>query len=264
MNSSQLQNNRISFSVLASGSSGNSVFVTDSSTRILFDAGLSGKEIEKRLLAIGEDPKRLSAIVVSHEHTDHIKGVGVLSRRYKIPVFATKKTMSASEATIKNPHEKKFFNPGTSFCIGEIKVNPFSVSHDACDPCGFSIVRGDSKLGIATDLGIATTLVKTRLKNCNGLVLEANHDPELLACGPYPWSLKQRIKSRSGHLSNQEARDLLGEILHPCLEKIILGHLSNENNNPQKAIDTVTQALKDSKSELLNARQDIPTQLFHL
>ena len=256
-------NQNLSFSVLASGSSGNSVFVSDSHTKILFDAGLSGKEIEKRLAQIGEDPKEITCIVVSHEHIDHIKGAGVLSRRYKIPVYGTKKTLISSEATIKQPHEKKFFNSGTPFFIGEIKINPFSISHDASDPCGFAISRFNSKLGIATDLGIATSLVKTRLQNCQAILLEANHDPDLLASGPYPWSLKQRIKSRSGHLSNQEARDLLGEIISPCMSRVILGHLSKENNHPQKAVDTVAQAINNN-AKLINASQETATPLFKL
>lgn len=254
----------IYFSVLASGSSGNSIFVKCENTSILIDSGLSGKELEKRLTIIGEDAKDLKAIIISHEHTDHIKGAGILSRRYKIPVYGNKRTMAASEPSIKKTFETRFFESGTPFFIDKIRINPFSISHDAADPCGFTIRTDRSKLGIATDLGIATALVKTRLKNCTGLVLEANHDPFLLESGPYPWSLKQRIKGRSGHLSNEEARDLLGEIAGNNLKNIILGHLSRENNCPDKAVFTVSQALKNLKSELLNACEENPTPVFKI
>lgn len=257
-------NTNIFFSVLSSGSSGNSVFVKNKDTQILIDSGLSGKEIEKRLALIGEDAKNLKAIIVSHEHIDHIKGAGVLSRRYKIPVYGNKKTMAASEPCIKKTFETKFFESGIPFFIDKIRINPFSISHDAADPCGFTLRAGVSKLGIATDLGFATNLVKTRLKSCTGIILEANHDPFLLATGPYPWSLKQRIKGRSGHLSNEDARDLLGEIACTKLKNIILGHLSKENNCPQKAFDTVSQALKELKSELVNACEEKPTQIFKI
>lgn len=254
----------ISFSVLASGSSGNSIFVSTNKTKILIDAGLSGAEIQKRLAIIGEDPASIQAIIITHEHIDHIKGAGVLSRRFKIPVYGNEKTLSASAACMKIPCETKFFESGTPFFIGEMRINPFSISHDASDPCGFTIKSGNSKLGIATDLGIATNLVKTRLKNCTGLVLEANHDPYLLANGTYPWSLKQRIKGRTGHLSNEEARDLLGEIAGRNLRNIILGHLSKENNCPEKALSTVSQAIKNFNSNLLNACDEKPTSIFKI
>jgi len=259
-----IENTNLYFSVLASGSSGNSVFIKNEETKILIDSGLSGIEIEKRLALIGEDAKNLKAIIISHEHTDHIKGAGILSRRYKIPVYGNKKTMEASESCIKKTFETCFFESGLPFFIDKMRINPFSISHDAADPCGFTIKAGISKLGIATDLGFGTALVKTRLKNCTGLVLEANHDPFLLATGPYPWSLKQRIKGRSGHLSNEDARDLLGEIADSELKNIILGHLSKENNCPDKAIFTVSQALKNLKSQLLNACEEKPTQVFKI
>lgn len=259
-----LSSSKISFSVLASGSSGNCVFVSSGSTNILFDAGLSGKEIEKRMAVIGKNTADISAIVISHEHNDHIKGAGVLSRRYNIPVYGTPKTIEHSQSCVKKLYETKFFNSGTPFFIDEVRINPFSISHDAADPCGFTIKSSGSKLGIATDLGISTHLVKARLQNCTGIILEANHDPELLASGPYPWPLKQRVKSRSGHLSNQEARDLLGEILNKNLKNIVLGHLSMENNCPHLALETVSQAIKEFRSEIVNAAQDKPTSLFSI
>jgi phosphoribosyl 1,2-cyclic phosphodiesterase len=254
----------IYFSVLASGSSGNSIFVSNNKTKILIDAGLSGIEIEKRLALIGEDPKNIQAIIITHEHIDHIKGAGVLSRRFKIPVYTNKKTLLASEGCLKKPCETNFFESGTPFFVGEMRINPFSISHDAADPCGFTIKTQNSKLGIATDLGIATSLVKTRLKNCTGLILEANHDPFLLANGSYPWSLKQRIKGRTGHLSNEDARDLLGEVAGKNLKNIVLGHLSKENNCPIKALSIVSQAIKDLNSELTNASEEKPTSIFNI
>jgi len=259
-----IDNSNLYFSVLASGSSGNSVFIKNKDVKILIDSGLSGKQIEKRLELIGEDPKGLKAIIISHEHSDHIRGAGVLSRRYNIPVYGNKKTIAASETCIKKTFQTVFFESGVPFFIGQMKINPFSISHDAVDPCGFTIKAGNSKLGVATDLGFATALVKTRLKNCTGIVIEANHDPTLLESGPYPWFLKQRIKGRNGHLSNEDARNLLGEIADKNLKKIILGHLSKENNCPNKALSIVSQAIKNLKSEIFNASEEKPTALFKI
>ncbi|PIE75341.1 MAG: MBL fold metallo-hydrolase [Deltaproteobacteria bacterium] len=252
------------FSVLGSGSRGNSVFVKSPEAKILFDAGLSGREIEKRLDLIGESPEELTALVVSHEHSDHIKGIGVLSRRYNLPVYANEKTHEASASDVKKLFETRFFNSGNPFDLNDITIHPFSISHDAEDPCGFTIQYCKSKLGLATDLGVATALVKTRLKDCTGIVLEANHDPALLASGSYPWALKQRIKSRVGHLSNQDARDLIGEIVSEKLKNIVLGHISNENNCHEKALSTVSEALKDVDLKLVSALQDEPTSVFSI
>lgn len=229
--------------MLSSGSKGNSIYISDGSTSILVDAGLSGIEIERRMKSKELIPEKLDAIVVSHEHADHIHGVGVLSRRYRIPVYISRKTFKAASPFIGEICECNKFECGEMFTINNLSFHPFSISHDAEDTAGFTVSYNSTKIGIATDLGIATTMVKEHLKKCSILILEANHDPDMLANGPYPWHLKQRIKSRTGHLSNEQSKALLQEIQHDGLEHVILSHLSETNNTPPKAISVVGQAI---------------------
>ena len=242
---------------LASGSKGNSLWVSAGSTSILVDAGLSGVEIERRLQAVGAEAEQLSALVVTHEHSDHVRGIGVLSRRYNLPVYASPKTYAACQGLGKIK-DLRFFECGTSFNIGPIKVDPFSISHDACDPAGLTMTVNGVKIGIATDLGIATGLVKERLKHCHLLYLESNHDPKMLMAGPYPWHLKQRIKGRTGHLSNHDTRELVSELMDERLEHVILAHLSEENNRPAIAAELVSQGLNGSGVSLHVAAPDKP------
>jgi phosphoribosyl 1,2-cyclic phosphodiesterase len=233
----------ISVCVLASGSKGNAIYIRGGQTAILMDAGLSGIEIQRRMQAAQLNIQDLKAIVVSHEHSDHVRGVGVLARRYHLPVFMTRGTATAAADQVGRIDELHHFDVGTPFTIDELTIHPFAISHDARDPAGFTVAGNGRKIGIATDLGIATGMVKQHLKACSLLVLEANHDPVMLTEGPYPWPLKQRIKSRSGHLSNQDSRDLLEEIKHDGLCHVILAHLSETNNTAQKAYETVCQAI---------------------
>ena len=242
--------------MLASGSNGNAIFVSDGATSVLIDAGLSGREIERRLALRGIKAQSLDAIMVSHEHTDHIQGVGVLARRHKLPVYISHPTMQAASARIKTLPTSVCFECGVAFQLNTLLIHPFAVSHDVCDPAGFTISSNGSKIGIATDLGIATALVKEHLKGCVMLVLEANHDPTMLMQGPYPWPLKQRVSSRVGHLSNEATRDLLGEIQSDRLEHVILAHLSETNNTPEKALDVVSRATAGTKIKLSVASQD--------
>ena len=239
---------------LASGSKGNATYISNGDTSILIDAGLSGKEIQRRLTARGLVPEKLDAIMVTHEHGDHVRGAGILSRRYKLPVYINQKTEAASPG-LGSLHEIKPFECGTPFKIGNLKIHPFSISHDAEDPTGFKIGRNGTSMAIATDLGIATAMVKQHLKNCALLVLEANHDPQMLETGPYPWPLKQRIQSRVGHLSNSDSKNLLHELQHENLQHVILAHLSEINNTPQKAFDEVVQALTGCNAQLAVADQ---------
>jgi phosphoribosyl 1,2-cyclic phosphodiesterase len=241
--------------VLASGSKGNSIFISDGSASLLIDAGLSGIEIERRLKFRGLSPENLDAIIVSHEHSDHIQGVGVLSRRFNLPVYLSHKTNQTASSKIGCIHKTKNFECGTTFDIKNFKIHPFSISHDAEDPAGFTIEQNKRKIGIATDLGIATAMVKEHLKGCDLLVLEANHDPDMLANGPYPWPLKQRIKGRTGHLSNRESKDLLMEVK---------AHLSEKNNTPEKALNIVGQALNNSNTRLSVATQYTCSNLLHI
>jgi len=254
---------RLSVCVLASGSKGNAIYVSDGASSILVDAGLSGKAIELRMREKGLDPAALTAILVSHEHSDHIQGVGVLSRRYRVPVHIARSTLAAAPQ-VGRLHETRLFECGSDFAVGALLIHPFSISHDAADPSGFTFQRNGAKIGIATDLGVATTMVKEHLKACTLLVLEANHDPDMLINGPYPWPLKQRIKSRSGHLSNEDSRQLLCEIQHADLTHVVLAHLSETNNTPESAYQTVAPALTQCGAQLSVALQDRCGDLIHL
>lgn len=242
--------------ILASGSKGNAVFISSGDTSLLIDAGLSGIEIERRLKSRGLDPKNLDAILVSHEHSDHIQGVGVLSRRYKLPVYINSKTRKAAVSQLGNLYDSKNFECGSTFTINDLSIHPFSISHDAKDPCGFTVNQNGTKIGIATDLGIATSMVKAHLKGCTLLILEANHDEKMLINGPYPWPVKQRVKSRIGHLSNEESKALLNELQHDGLKHVMLAHLSETNNTPQKAFNEVGQALTRCEPRLYVASQN--------
>jgi len=241
--------------ILASGSRGNAVYVSSGSTSILIDAGLSGIEIERRLNSKGLHPQDLDAILVSHEHTDHIQGVGVLSRRFNLPVFMSSKTEKAAVSQLGTVRVIKNFECGSPFMINDLSIHPFSISHDAEDPSGFTVNQNGTKIGIATDLGIATSMVKEHLKGCSLLILEANHDEVMLINGPYPWPIKQRIKSRTGHLSNEASKNLLKEVQHDRLKYVILAHLSETNNTPQKALNEVGRAMNHC-----NAKLDVATQ----
>ena len=240
--------------VLASGSKGNATYVSDGETSILIDAGLSGIELNRRLTSRGLSADQLDAIIVTHEHTDHIRGVGVLSRRYKLPVYINPKTQKAAHQ-LGELHTTQLFECGATFHINNLAIHPFSISHDAKDPTAFTINQNGSTVAIATDLGIVTSLVKEHLKRCDLLILEANHDPEMLETGPYPWPLKQRISSRIGHLSNLSSKILLEELQHEKLQHVILAHLSEINNTPQKAFGEVAKALTRCSAKLTVADQ---------
>ena len=239
---------------LASGSKGNATYISDGQTAILVDAGLSGIEIQRRLTSRNLSPENLSAIIVTHEHSDHIRGVGILSRRYNLPVYINPKTHRACPR-LGRLYETRHFECGTTFQVNNMAVHPFAISHDAEDPAGFTIGQNGTTIGIATDLGIATSMVRQHLKPCALLILEANHDPAMLQTGPYPWPLKQRIQGRTGHLSNPDSKKLLNELQHANLQHVILGHLSEVNNTPQKAFDEVAQALTRCDARLTIADQ---------
>ena len=250
--------------VLASGSKGNAIFVSDGSTSILIDAGLSGIEIERRLLSKGLSPQDLDAILVSHEHADHIQGVGVLSRRFSLPVYINRRTQQTAATQLGNVCELKRFECGSTFRIENLAIHPFSTSHDAKDPAGFTVSHNGIKIGIATDLGMVTSMVKTHLQSCILLILEANHDADMLTKGPYPWPLKQRINSRVGHLSNAAAKHLLNELQHDRLTHVVLAHLSEINNTPQKALSEVSQAITRCNPQIDVAAQDVCGELLRL
>ena len=249
---------------LASGSRGNAIYLAAGRNALLIDAGLSGREIERRLQRQHLDPHDLKAILVTHEHSDHIRGVGILARRFDLPVYMTAPTYQAAQGVIGHLPACHYFQPGTDFSLADFHIHPFALSHDAADPVGFTFSCNGSRIGMATDLGVVTGLVEERLKCCDLLLIEANHDTAMLAAGPYPWHLKQRIRSRSGHLSNVETGELLRKLAHPKLRQIILGHLSDANNSPQMAHQTVQRALSSLTIPIHTAHQDHPSPVFRL
>ncbi len=297
--------------ILASGSKGNATVIAAGSTRLLVDAGMSCRELMKRMKLVGEDPRSLNAILITHEHVDHVAGLSVLARRLKIPVFFTESThrawmrMLSPGATMsyaqwlekvrrqklesappaedvtqpaeaassrKERYERsslpevEYFRAGQSFAVGEIDVMPFTTPHDAVDPCGFVFQarRESIRMAIATDLGYVPPNVKMALRGVDVLLLESNHDLEMLKDGPYPWSVKQRVLSRVGHLSNAAAAEFLEHDYDGGAHTIVLGHLSEQNNLPELARLAAEQAIGRRRSLLGNrvllASQHLPLE----
>ena len=242
--------------MLASGSKGNCIHVSAGSKSLLVDAGLSAREIERRMHDRALAPERLQAIIVSHEHSDHIRGVGVLARRYGLPVYMSSATAGAALSRLGKIPQSCYFEAGIPFRIAPFSIHPFNITHDAVDPVGFTIGMNGSRIGIATDLGTVTGLVEEHLKGCRLLVIEANHDLDMLNDGPYPWPLKQRIRSRHGHLSNEAAGELLRAVLNDKLKHVVLGHLSETNNTSRRALEIVRKAIDAPHVDVMVARQD--------
>jgi phosphoribosyl 1,2-cyclic phosphodiesterase len=233
------------FCPLASGSKGNALFLGTQNTRILIDAGISAKMVADRLDEIGVALSDIDAILITHEHTDHIRGLSSLALKHNIPVFANSDTAKSIVEILGEAPKFKIFSTGETFEFGDIEVHPFSVQHDTLDPVAFTIKTGSLKIGICTDLGFATTLVKNHLKNCDYLYIEANHQPSMVHACNRPQIYKQRVLSRQGHLSNEQCAELIAEIAHPGLKHIHLAHLSQECNNPQLALDTILKKLEE-------------------
>jgi phosphoribosyl 1,2-cyclic phosphodiesterase len=287
--------------VLASGSKGNSTLVSSSRTRILVDAGLSCRELLKRMQMANEDPAAIDALLITHEHQDHVQGVAVLARKLGVPVYFTQAThrawvrwmtpqkrltyaewlarrQQAVEVEVEDPEclpakeeadpcrlpGVEYFAAGTGFCIGDIAVTPFTIPHDAADPVGFVFEADGVRMAIATDLGYMPPNVKMAIRNCDVLMLESNHDLEMLRDGPYPWSVKQRVMSRVGHLSNEAASDFLEKNYDGNASYVVLAHLSECNNLPELARVTAERALRDRMSLLANklvlAQQNAPLE----
>lgn len=230
---------------LFSGSSGNAIYVTNNNTKILVDAGLSGKRIEEALFSIGEDIRDIQAILISHEHMDHIMGAGVLARRFGIPVYANKRTWDNMYGVLKNikPECIRVFNTGDNFCIGDIEIHTFRTPHDAVEPVGFSFLHKGKKVTIATDMGHMNSTLLSCLEGCDMILIESNHDIEMLKMGRYPWPLKKRILGDTGHLCNDTAAQVVAYLAKRGTKKFLLGHLSKENNFPELAFETVRNAL---------------------
>lgn len=228
---------------LASGSAGNCIYVASGTTAILVDAGLSARETERRLAEIGGDPAALRGICLTHEHSDHVAGLALMQRRYGVPLYANADTMQAVDRTQEQPLNWNVFTTGSPFEIGDLLIDPFSVPHDAYDPVGFVIRSGAARLGVVTDAGMVTSLMRERLRQCHAVILETNHDEQMLKDARRPWSLKQRIAGRQGHLSNRTAAELVGEIAGPALAQVFLAHLSAECNRPDAALREMTRVL---------------------
>ena len=241
--------------VLGSGSKGNCTYIESAEARILIDAGLSAREIERRLRQIGRSPAGLDGVLISHEHSDHIQGVGALARRYKLPVYANSATWLRAQHVVGMVNDLREFWAGTPFMINDLLVDPFSLPHDADDPVAFRLNWRRRSMAIVTDLGYPSQLVRERIRGCHLLVLEANHDDAMLKAGPYPWPLKQRIGGKSGHLSNLQSSQLLRDVLHDELEHVVLAHLSEINNHPDLAHLTAQEVLGSRGTRLGIASQ---------
>ena len=226
------------FSPLFSGSSGNAIYVGCDDTHILVDAGMSGTRVAKELELVGVDPHSLNGILVTHEHADHIKGIGILSRKYDLPVYATEGTWAGMMNKLGSICDKnmRIFEPEQDFYLGSINVMPFSIPHDAGQPVGYAFELAGARLAIATDLGCVRDSWLKYVLGADAVLLESNYDPDMLMAGPYPYDLKKRIKSRKGHLSNDDAGTVAVELARSGARQIILGHLSKENNFPHLAL----------------------------
>lgn len=235
--------------MLASSSSGNSTFIRTERTRILVDAGLSKRDILARLAAIDEQAENLDAILVTHEHSDHVSGLVSLARHLNVPVYITRLTAPAIPWGEFTP-KLDCFQAGTTFSVGDIDVDSFTVPHDAIDPVGFCFRAAGIKVGVVTDLGYVPDSIKFHLRGADLLVLESNHDLEMLKVGPYPWSVKQRVMGRKGHLSNEVVSDFIRCDLDTSISTLVLGHLSEHNNHPEIVRAMAARALDGARRSL--------------
>jgi phosphoribosyl 1,2-cyclic phosphodiesterase len=248
--------------VLGSGSGGNATLVESGNVRLLVDAGFSGRDLARRLAALDVSPDSITAILVTHDHGDHTRGMGILARRFHLPLYLTPRTRAACAGLLDGTERVIEYRAEERVAIGDLEVHPFLTVHDAADPLAVTVTERSSgdRLGIATDLGRPTAAVRHALSGCHLLILESNHDEVRLHACPYPWSVKARIAGSHGHLSNRAAGELVVELVHPELAAIVLAHLSEQANDPELAADTVGSALRRSRfrGSLSVARQDRP------
>ena len=229
---------------LASGSKGNCLYLETGDTRVLVDVGLSLRETLLRMETAGIDASGIHAVLVTHEHIDHIRSAGSFSRRFNVPIFASHRVYAKSEKYFKKSQVNEF-ESGSAFTFRDIKIDPIPITHDSCDPVGFVFDSSEGRAASVTDFGIVTRLITEKLRGCRFLNLESNHDVDMLMSGPYPWELKQRIKSRHGHISNEESLELLHELAHKGLEMLIMAHLSEVNNHPEHVLRSTESFLRD-------------------
>lgn len=247
----------IGITVLGSGSGGNCTIVQYGGTAIMVDAGFSARETQRRLELAGLSGLHIDAILVTHEHEDHIKGLRVCSNALDAPVFASMQCAQFMRCKDERLRQMATFAPGGTFDIGPITVCPFSIPHDSCDPVAFSFICGNRKIAIATDIGYASSMVEYQLQQCTAMVLESNHDINMLAASSRPWNLKQRILGRQGHLSNDASAQLLSDVASDCTKHVILAHISRECNQENIALDRARECLNTID------RQDINLQVAH-
>ncbi len=259
------------FYSLYSGSSGNSLLVESENTKILIDAGVSSKKIELALTNLTIDPSSINGILITHEHSDHVQGLGTFSKKYDLPVFVNQKTLDAMPKQKEKISDKniKKFTIEEKFEIGDLQIKPFSIPHDAANPCGFNIVKDDKKISIATDIGHMTNGILKNLENSLFVMLESNYDPEVLKFSRYPYPLKSRIAGPTGHLSNESAGKTISFLLKSGLKQALLGHLSKESNFPELAYKTVVDELicnsyDENSLKLGVANRDFPSNIIHI
>lgn len=260
------------FAPLFSGSSGNAIYVGTDRTNLLIDAGVSGSRVLDELKTVGVNPSDLDGILVTHEHSDHIKGVGVLARKLRVPIYATEGTWAGMEAKLGkiSLNQQAIIQTESPFYIGDLDITAFPTPHDALEPCGFAFSNGCARFAIATDIGYAREGWMKYILGADAVLLEANYDPDMLTAGSYPFELKKRILSRKGHLSNDDAGAVAAKLVQSGVKQIILGHLSKENNFPELALRTVKLILRqngidpESDLDLRVALRDETTGLFAL
>ncbi|HOK48646.1 MAG TPA: MBL fold metallo-hydrolase [Sedimentibacter sp.] len=241
---------KLKFCSLYSGSSGNCQYIKTQNATILVDAGLSGKRIQQEIAKIGEDPNKIDAIFITHEHIDHIQGAGIMSRRLNIPIYANEKTWEAMSPCIGDikSHNIKILDDYTQ--IGDLTVKPFNISHDAVHPVGFNIFYKNKKISLVTDTGCYNGTILSSIIDSDLLLVESNHDEDMVIIGPYPWPLKRRVLGEFGHMSNEAAGRLLVEVIKKGTEVVLLGHLSKENNFPELAYKTVESILVENSIDV--------------
>lgn len=260
------------FCSLYSGSSGNSLLVETENTKILVDAGVSSKKIETALENLNINPSSINGILITHEHSDHIQGLGTFAKKYNLPIFANQKTLDAMPKQLEKINEKniKKFTIEEKFEIGDMQIKPFSIPHDAANPCGFNIFKDGKKISIATDIGHMTNGILKNLEDSIFVLLESNYDPEVLKFSRYPYTLKSRIAGPNGHLSNEIAGKTINHLLKSGLQQAMLGHLSKESNFPELAYKTVLDEIVTSSNynentfKLSVASRDIPGKIYPL
>ncbi|QIB27922.1 MBL fold metallo-hydrolase [Caloranaerobacter azorensis] len=260
------------FCSLASGSSGNCQYIETNRLKLLIDAGLSGRKIESSLKTIGVSPESINGILVTHEHKDHIKGVGILSRRYNLPIYANENTWKAMENDIGkiNVDNIRTFKTEEEFELGDLGILPFKTSHDSIESVGFCFYHKNKKISLVTDTGFVNQNIKKKIYDSDLLVIESNHDIEMLKMGRYPWFLKKRIMGDTGHLSNDLAGEVISEVFSGKRQRVLLAHLSKENNFPELAYQTVVNILIDKGIKIGDdiiiglTQRDNPTKIYNL